>query len=221
VEQARVALETMARPGMAGMFQVRAPVAGRVLHVLQPSETMVALGSPLIELGDTARLEVVAELLTTDALLVRPGMPVAIDRRGGDRPLAGRVRSVEPGAFTKVSALGVEEQRVRVIIDLASPTADWERLGDGYRVTVRIVTLASDQVLRVPLSAVFPTAGGGFAVFLVAGGSARLTSVTVVARNASDAWIREGPAEGSEVVVYPPPAVADGQRVRARKGVPR
>lgn len=218
VAQARVALEATRRPAEDGLFHVRAPVAGRVLHVLQSSETTVPLGAPLIELGDTTRLEVVAELLTTDALQVQPGMPVSVERWGGDRPLAGRVRAVEPGAFTKVSALGVEEQRVRVLIDLAGPPTDWQRLGDGYRVTVRIITRSVDAALRVPVSAVFPQAGaaGGFAVFLVRDGRAVLTPVTVAARNASEAWIGDGLAPGTLVVVYPPPAVIDGRRVSPR-----
>jgi HlyD family secretion protein len=192
LEQARAALGAV-RPG-AGVassqrvFEVHAPAAGRVLRVLQASETVVALGTPLLELGDVSRLEIVAELLTTDALAARPGSRVMIERWGGPATLEGRVRSVEPGAFTKVSALGVEEQRVRVLIDIASPQAAWQALGDGYRVSVRIVTLAEDKALQVPVSAVFPLpAGSGsgaadaaaqrFAVFVSDGGRARLVPV--------------------------------------------
>jgi HlyD family secretion protein len=163
LEQARAALGVAAPGGAAGAarvlgraFVVRAPVAGRVLRVLQTSETVVALGTPLIELGDTARLEIVAELLTTDALAAGPGSTVRIERWGGAQALAGRVRAVEPAAFTKVSALGVEEQRVRVLIDLTSPREQWAALGDAYRVGVRIVTLAQDGAVQVPASAVFP-----------------------------------------------------------------
>ena len=121
VEQARAALLALTQPGGGRGFALRAPVAGRVLKVVQPSEGVVALGAPILELGDTARLEVVAELLTADALRAQPGSLVRIERWGGDGVLQGRVRRVEPGAFTKVSALGVEEQRVRVLIDLTSP----------------------------------------------------------------------------------------------------
>ena len=120
----------------------------------------MALGAPLLELGDTTRLEVVAPLLTTDALQVRPGVPVRIERWGGPGVLHGRVRSVEPGAFTKVSALGVEEQRVNVLIDLSSPSAQWAALGDGYRVVVRVLTREADNATLVPLSALFPLPAG-------------------------------------------------------------
>lgn len=143
-----------------GAFEVRAPISGRVLRVAQASEGLVALGAPLLELGDTTRLEVVAPLLTTDALQARPGAPVRIERWGGPGVLHGRVRSVEPGAFTKVSALGVEEQRVNVLIDLTSPSAQWAALGDGYRVVVRVLTREADNATLVPLSALFPLPAG-------------------------------------------------------------
>jgi HlyD family secretion protein len=232
LEQARAALGAVRQPaGGASQrgFTVRAPVAGRVLRVLQTSEATVALGTPLIELGDTRRLEIVAELLTTDALAARPGSRVMIERWGGPITLEGRVRSIEPAAFTKVSALGVEEQRVRVLIDLASPQAEWQALGDGYRVSVRIVTLAEDKATQVPVSAVFPLPAGGtgtgggpatatqFAVFVTDGGRAHQVPVVLVARNGSAAWVRSGVAPGQQVIVYPPAAVRDGVRVSARK----
>jgi HlyD family secretion protein len=163
LEQARAALGAVSSAGAltsARAFTVHAPVGGRVLRVLQTSETTVALGSPLVELGDTARLEIVAELLTTDALATQPGSRVRIERWGGPTTLEGRVRAVEPGAFTKVSALGVEEQRVRVLIDLTSPREQWAALGDAYRVGVRIVTLARADAVQVPVSAVFPLPAG-------------------------------------------------------------
>jgi HlyD family secretion protein len=137
-------------------FALRAPVAGQVLRVLQGSEATVALGTALLELGDIRRLEVVAELLTNDAIAAVPGSRVLIERWGGPGTLEGRVKRVEPGGFTKVSALGVEEQRVRVLIDITSPAPQWKALGDGFRVSVRIVTLAQDNALLVPVSAVFP-----------------------------------------------------------------
>lgn len=219
VEQARAALGAVQRPGGARTFVVRAPVAGRVLRVVQASEATVALGTPLLELGDTSRMEVVAELLTTDALQARPGSPVVIERWGGEGTLQGRVRLVEPGAFTKVSALGVEEQRVRVLIDITSPPERWAALGDAYRVGVRIVTRQVEQALQVPVSAVFPRAdaAGAMAVFVLQGGRARLQPVEVAARNGTAAWIKSGLQPGAQVIVYPPPAVADGARVKQRK----
>jgi len=218
VEQARAALEVVGR-GAAhqAAFVVRAPVAGRVLRVVQPSEGTVALGAPLLEIGDTARLEVVAELLTTDALQTRPGAPVRIERWGGPTVLEGRVRRIEPAAFTKVSALGVEEQRVNVLIDITSPAALWTALGDGFRVGVRVVTRSEEHALRVPVSAVFPLPEGGLAVFRVDAGRARRVPVQVGARNGSEAWVTRGLDAGATVVVYPPAALADGMRVAPRK----
>ena len=223
----------------AGAFTVRAPSAGLVLRVLQGSEGAVALGTPLIEVGDTQRMEVVTELLTTDALAVKAGSRVVIERWGGPAVLEGRVRSVEPAAFTKVSALGVEEQRVRVLIDITSPRAQWQALGDGYRVSVRIVTLSEAKAVQVPVSAVFPlpsstgsatsasasgigdTVRSGaptrHAVFVVEKGRARQTAVVLSARNGNAAWIHSGIATGQQVIAYPPDTVRDGLRVAARK----
>ncbi|MFM9916736.1 MAG: efflux RND transporter periplasmic adaptor subunit [Rhizobacter sp.] len=224
VEQARAALMAVRSPVRLGSrsFPLRAPTAGRVLRVAQTSEATVALGTPLLELGDTRGLEVVTELLTTDALQALPGSRVLIDRWGGTGVLEGRVRLVEPGAFSKVSALGVEEQRVKVLIDITSPPAQWRALGDGYRVGVRIVTRALDQVVKVPVAAVFPVPEreggpqGGMAVFVVEGGRARVTSVQVGARNGAEAWLQQGLKPGAAVIVYPPPAVKDGVRVQVR-----
>lgn len=239
LEQTQAALGAVRPPatgagagaGKSG-FVVRAPSAGRVLRVLQTSEGTVTLGAPLFEIGDTHRMEIVAELLTTDALVARPGSRVMIERWGGPAALEGRVRSVEPAAFTKVSALGVEEQRVRVVIDMTSPQPEWEALGDGFRVSVRIVTLAEVQAIQVPVSAVFPMPAGSqseasangapataprFAVFVADEGRARLVPVALGARNGSTAWIRSGLAPAQQVIVYPPTTVRDGVRVKARK----
>ena len=239
LEQTQAALGAVRPPatgagagtGKSG-FVVRAPSAGRVLRVLQTSEGTVTLGAPLFEIGDTHRMEIVAELLTTDALVARPGSRVMIERWGGPAALEGRVRSVEPAAFTKVSALGVEEQRVRVVIDMTSPQPEWEALGDGFRVSVRIVTLAEVQAIQVPVSAVFPMPAGNqseasangapataprFAVFVADEGRARLVPVALGARNGSTAWIRSGLAPAQQVIVYPPTTVRNGVRVKARK----
>ena len=249
LEQTQAALGAVQQP-VAGagaganksVFTVRAPSAGRVLRVLQTSEGTVALGTPLLELGDTQRMEVVAELLTTDALAAKAGSRVLIERWGGPATLEGRVRSVEPGAFTKVSALGVEEQRVRVLLDITSPQVEWQALGDGYRVSVRIVTRAEAGAVQVPVSAVFPlpvvaaaevigagdSTGGAatatatenaprFAVFVADEGRARQVPVLLGARNGSAAWVRSGVAPGQQVIVYPPATVRDGLRVAARK----
>ncbi len=228
VEQARAALIAVRSPDRAGSrsFVLRAPTAGRVLRVAQTSETAVPLGTPLLELGDTRGLEIVAELLTTDALQAKPGSRVSIERWGGIGLLQGRVRLVEPGAFTKVSALGVEEQRVKVLIDITSPPEQWRALGDGFRVGVRIVTVAVDDAIKVPVSAVFPLprsagqsnddARGGMAVFVLRDGRARLTPVQTGARNGEETWVQRGLAPGDNVIVYPPLLVKDGVRAKVR-----
>ena len=165
----------------------------------------------------------VAELLTTDALRATPGRRVVIERWGGPGVLEGRVRLVEPAAFTKVSALGVEEQRVRVLIDIESPPETWAALGDAYRVGVRIVTVSVPDAVKVPTSAVFPRArsdggkDGEMAVFVIDDGRARQVNVTLGARNGQEAWIREGLAPGATVIVYPPTVLKDGARVKARR----
>ena len=229
--QARAALDVVRRPeapGAGRAFEVRAPVAGRVLRVAQTSEGMVGLGAVLIELGDTAQLEVVAPLLSTDALQVRPGSPVRIERWGGPGVLQGHVRAVEPAAFTKVSALGVEEQRVNVLIDLSSPPAQWAALGDGYRVVARLLTREAEDATLVPVSALFPLPSEGaaptgaepaaprMAVFVVEAGRARRVPVVLEARGGTHAWVKEGLQAGAQVVVYPPTALTDGGRVRLR-----
>ena len=226
VEQAQAALlASAARPapattaaagGRGGAdFIVRAPIAGRVTRVLQPSEAAVTVGAPLLELGDPARQEVVAELLTTDAMAAAPGTPVRIERWGGP-PLRGRVRLVEPAAFTKISALGVEEQRVRVLIDMLDTPATPP--GIAYRVTVRIVTFSGEHLKKIPASALFPLPGadGAMAVYAIENGRARLRPVRLGARNDMEAWLQAGLADGARVIVYPPATVRDGVRVKER-----
>jgi HlyD family secretion protein len=228
VEQARAALSAARNPDAeATPFALRAPVSGRVLRVAQASEGIVALGAPLLDIGDLADMEVVAELLTTDALRTPPGTPVRIERWGGEGTLAGRVRRVEPAGFTKVSALGVEEQRVRVLIDLLDPPARRGALGDGYRVGVRAIVQARDDVLTVPVGAVFPHPDGTgdtptrMAVFVLRDGRARLAAVDVGGRNGREAWILKGLSPGDRVIVYPGDEVGDGLRVRPRAAADR
>jgi HlyD family secretion protein len=186
-----------------------------VLKVTQPSENTLPAGAALLEVGDPRAMEVVSELLTTDAVQARPGRRVVIERWGGP-PVEGRVRRVDPAAFTKVSALGIEEQRVLAVIDLTSPPSDWAAMGDGFRVVVRVITTSADDALVVPVGALFPH-GDGLAVYTIEGRRARLRQLDIGGRNAGEAWVRSGLTVGQQVIVYPPSTVADGRRVRVRR----
>jgi HlyD family secretion protein len=215
-EQAAAALlppGSGAQPGRP--LVLRAPVDGVVLKVAQASEATLPAGTPLVDIGDPRRLEIVAELLTTDAVQARPGSRAVVERWGGP-PLAAVVSRVEPGAFTKVSALGVEEQRVKVLLDVQDPPLAWSVMGDGFRVTVRVITQAVDPAVLVPVGALFPVGDGGMGVYRIDGGRARLQVVDVGGRNGREAWARDGLQPGQVVIVYPPPTVEDGKRVQVR-----
>jgi len=195
---------------------IKAPVNGRILRILQESENVVAAGTPLIEIGDPTDLEIVADLLSTDAVLTSPGDEVIIEDWGGPVPLAGTVRRVEPFGFTKVSALGIEEQRVNVIIDFSDPHEKWQRLGHGYRVDVRIVLWHEADVLHLPLSALFRDKGE-WAVFTVEGGDARLTHVEIGHINTRSVEIVNGVDEGATIILHPSDRVLDGISVIGRE----
>ena len=190
-----------------------APVSGRVLRVLQESESIVAAGTPLVEIGDPDDLEVVVELLSEDAVRVPPDAPVLIEGWGGGQPLEGRVRRVEPFGFTKVSALGIEEQRVTVVIDFAGDPATRAGLGHGYRVDVQIVEWQGEDVLRVPLSALFRD-GDAWAAFAVEDGRARLRRAVLGHIGAMRAEVREGLANGVSVIVHPDDRIMDADASR-------
>ena len=194
---------------------VRSPVSGNVLQVLAESEGNVASGTPLLEIGDPGKLEVVTDLLSTEAVKVRTGQRALIEGWGGDSALEGVVRRVEPYGFTKVSALGVEEQRVKVIIDITEPADRWRNLGHGYRVEPRIVLWESGDVLQVPLSSLFRQASE-WAVFVERQGRARLQPVAIGHMNGIDAEVLEGLAAGDQVVVHPSDRVSDGARIEPR-----
>jgi HlyD family secretion protein len=219
LERARAQLlsptETQTDHGACVCVALRSPVNGRLLRILQQSEAVVAAGTPLVEVGDSRDLEIVVDLLSADAVRVEPGQSVVIDGWGGEQPLAGRVRLVEPFAFTKVSALGIEEQRVNVVIDLASPAAHWERLAHGYQVDVQIVLSSREDVLKVPLTALFRD-GDAWAVFVQTGRRAELRHVQVGARNGIEAEIVLGLEAGERIVLHPSDRVADGVRVAGR-----
>lgn len=217
LETVRAALTAVRLPTDAGpgSFAVRSPIAGRVLRIPSISETTVALGTPLLEIGDIARLEIVAELLTTDALQTRPGALVRIERWGGSGDLEGRVSRIEPSAFTKVSALGVEEQRVPVIVDLDDREKVGDRLGDGFRIEVEITLWEAESVTRVPVSALFRD-GDHWAAFLVAGGRASRRPLAIGHKNSDVAEVLEGLAARDQVIAYPVDTLAEGAKVVPR-----
>ncbi len=207
---------TSGTPGEGGteLVEVHAPVGGRVLRLLHESEGVVQAGTPLVEIGDPAALEIESDILSDDAVRLTPGMAVELERWGGDHPLQGRVRRVEPVGFTKISALGVEEQRVLVIIELTSPAAEWAKLGDGYRVEAVFILWEGTDVLQIPASALFRS-DDGWSVFVVDDGDvARTRAVTVGHRNGLAAEITQGIAAGERVVVHPDDRVSDGRAVR-------
>ena len=196
-------------------FRILAPITGNVLRVLQESETIVTPGARLLELGDPRDLEVEVDVLSSDAVRITPGDEVLLEQWGGERPLEGVVRLVEPSAFTKISALGVEEQRVYVIIDLLDPPEKRGSLGDAYRVEARIITWQRDDVLKIPTSALFRHADD-WAVFRVANGQARLQTVALGERNGQEAQVLGGLKEDDVVVVHPSDKLAPGTAVVSR-----
>lgn len=191
------------------------PVDGVVLSRRRESESVVQAGEILLVVADPSRLEIVADFLSTDAVRIGPGDPVYIEQWGGDRRLEGEVRRVEPSGFTKISALGVEEQRVNVIIDFADPREAWEALGDGYRVEVQVVIWRGAAVLKVPTSALFRHENG-WAVFVVTGDTAGLVPVEIGHRNSQEAELLDGLADGTRIIVHPSDEVAEGVEVEER-----
>jgi HlyD family secretion protein len=218
-EQAKAALlQNHAPPsaeGEAYRVEVRAPIDGRVLRVFQESTAVIPSGTRLLEVGDPADLEVEIDVLSRDAVRVAPGAAVDLEQWGGDGPLRARVRLVEPAGFLKVSALGIEEQRVNVIADLTDPPGRRPRLGDAYRVEARIVVWESADVLKVPAGALFRR-GDDWVAFVVADGRARLRPMRVGHGNGLEAEVLGGLEEGAAVVLHPGDRVTDGTAVTPR-----
>jgi HlyD family secretion protein len=194
---------------------ILSPISGRVLRVQQKSAAVVQAGTPLVEVGDPTALEIVVDLLTTDAVRIVPGTPAIIEGWGGGAPLEARVRRLEPSAFTRPSALGVDEQRVNVILALTDPHERWAALADGYRIEARFVLWHGDDVLKVPQGAIFRHSDG-WAVFRVDGGIAHLTQVAIGHRGETEVEIASGLRAGDEVAVHPGDRVKDGVRVEER-----
>ncbi len=216
--EAELAVIPPAAGQAAALIEVRAPVAGRVLHVFQESERPVAAGTPLLDVGDPTDLEVVIELLSRDGAGLTPGTRVELEQWGGPQPLDAKVRLVEPAAFTKISALGVEEQRVNVVADITTPLAERVALGDNFRVEARVIVWENDRVLKVPVSALFRR-GSTWSAYLVRDSRATLVPVSVGRSSGTETQVIDGLKEGDEVILYPGDRVADGQRVQPIKVV--
>lgn len=225
LNNARAALISFDNSGLAEAIEaqqeeilpLKAPVSGAVLRVMQQSETTLPAGTPILEIGNIETdLEVLTELLSTDAVRIKPGDAVIIDNWGGSDSLLGEVARVEPWGFTKTSALGVEEQRVNVTIRFLSPFQDRPALGHGFRVETRIVTWAQEDAITVPAGALFRDGPDAWALFVVQDGVARQRAVTMAANNGLTAALSQGAAPGEQIVLYPPAGLMDGQRVAQR-----
>lgn len=208
--------QALSQSSGACCVELRAPASGQVLRVLFESESVVAAGTPLVEIGDPADLEIVVDLLSAESVKIAQGAEVWIEEWGGGQMLKGEVRRVEPSATTRVSALGIEEQRVNVIIDIIDPPSVRTALGHGFRVQAKIVFWRGGDVIKVPLGALFRD-GSDWAVFVAADdGTARLRKVTIGQRNAIDAQIVAGLREGEQVILHPSDRIGNGVRVSAR-----
>jgi HlyD family secretion protein len=217
VEATRAALQASEspRPTAGRIVDVRAPCDGSILRVFEESERVVPAGAPLLEIGDPSSLEIVADLLSTDAVRVSPGSRVVIDRWGGEGSLNARVRLIEPSSFTKVSALGVEEQRVNVVIDVTDPPSVWQRMGDRFALEVRVVTWESPDVLKVPVGALFRH-GDQWAVFKVVGNRGVAQTIRIGHQNSFEAEVLDGLGGDESIIVHPSERVTDGTRVDVR-----
>jgi HlyD family secretion protein len=215
--EVQVARARLAAPAASGrVVEIVSPVNGVVLKRYRESESVVPVGDPLLEIGEPGRMEIVADLLSTDAVRVMPGAAVLIEQWGGGHTLHGRVRRVEPSGFMKVSALGVEEQRVNVIVDFTDPS-EAARLGDGYRVEVRVVLWQEKDVVKVPVGSLFRQ-GEDWAVFIVDEGRVRRQVVQLGQRNDNEGQITSGLDAGTVVVLHPPDTLTDGMAVTVREG---
>lgn len=209
----RASLQNPESAGARGLMQVRSPVGGRLLRVPERSERIVRAGEPLVEIGDAHQLELVIDVLSEDAVRIRAGNRVIVEQWGGDAPLQGIVRLVEPAAFRKISALGIEEQRVNVIADLAAAPPE---LGDAYRIEAKIVVWESPAVMKIPVSAL-ARSGDLWTVFIIEGERAKRQPIEVGHRNPLEAEVLKGLSEGAEVIVHPGYDVKDGARVVVAK----
>ncbi|MDP2261651.1 MAG: HlyD family efflux transporter periplasmic adaptor subunit [Hydrogenophaga sp.] len=218
--EARAALQRAQPSGAVasaqGLWSLTSPVTGRVLRLHKENSEPVTAGQALMEIGDTAALEAVVDVLSGDAPRITPGAAVQLATGRSQPPLAGTVARIEPQAFTKVSALGIEEQRVNVVVTLDAKAEDLQRLGDGFRVDARITLSAQDGALLVPSAALVRDGDKGWRVFVVEGGKARARTVTFQDRHADSAWVQDGLKAGEVVILYPGSAMEEGRAVKVR-----
>jgi HlyD family secretion protein len=214
--EVRLARAALTRGRVSEVLPLRSPVDGVVLRVFEESAGVVQAGQALLEIGDPSRLEVVVDVLTTEAVSIKPGHPAALVRWGGGDTLHGRVRVIEPSAFTKRSALGVEEQRVNVIIELLDPPEARAGLADGYRIEAKIEVAAAEDVVRVPASALFRD-GDDWATYVVRDGLASRAQVELGLRGTDVVEVRNGLSVGDRVIVHPGSAISDGVKVTDRR----
>jgi len=194
---------------------ILSPITGKILQVLHESEGVVSMGTPLVEIGDPTDLEIVVDFLSSDAVRIQPGQRVMIEEWGGESTLQGTVQKIEPFGFTKTSALGIDEQRVNVIIDLSDPVEKWQRLAHGYQVDARVVLWENENVLKVPLTSLFRD-GDNWAVYIEKDNRAMLQHVKLGQRNGLEAEILEGLSKDTNVISHPSNQISDGVRIEAR-----
>jgi HlyD family secretion protein len=217
LERAKITLQNFtARNSSHDSVAISAPLNSAVFRVYRESEGAVNMGEPLIDIGDVKNLEVRVEVLSSDAVKIKKGMPVLFKRWGREEPLTGVVRLIEPAGFTKISSLGVEEQRVLVIVDITSPPEKWNVLGDGFRLEAHFIIWEGKDILQVPTSALFRS-GMEWAVFVEEKGKARKRIVKIGQRNGLAAEIISGVKEREKVIAYPEDSISDGTKIRARK----
>jgi HlyD family secretion protein len=213
--QARAVLQRPDFSTAGNLVEVKSPVSGRVLNVYQESETVVAPGTRILEVGDPTDIEIEAEILSRDAVTIKTGDSVEIEQWGGENPLKGRVRRIEPAAFTKISALGVEEQRVYVLADLVDPPEAAKSLGDRYRVEVRVAVWHADDVLVVPAGALFRE-GNKWMTFIYQDGTAKHVTIEAGHTDGRHTEVLSGLKPGDKVLLHPPDTVKDGISVIER-----
>jgi HlyD family secretion protein len=214
IRAAESALQAFQSAGREERISIPAPVDGRLLKILQKSEGSVQAGTPILEIGDPRSLELRIDLLSTDAVTLMKGTPVRIKRWGSEKNLDGLVKLIEPSGYTRISALGVEEQRVPVIVEIVTPYEEWRVLGDGFRVVAEFITWKGEEILQVPSSSLFRTAEAEWALFMVESGDSKLRRVEIGRQSGLYTQIVSGLEAGDQIITHPDERIEDGVKVR-------